>query len=89
MPGLTVLHAVFCLCHVVYTQQQCVVTGGPSVRWTAANTVQPQSFAITTTNDARGLNNTWTLSELCQQNVQIRGDNSNAVLYSQPPNTCM
>ncbi len=36
-----------------------------------------------------GLNNTWTLSELCQQNVQIRGDNSNAVLYSQPPNTCM
>ena len=66
-----------------------VYTGGPSIRWTTANTVQPQSFAITTTNDARGINNTWTLSDLCQQNVQIRGDNSNNVLYSQPPNTCM
>lgn len=51
--------------------------------------MQPQSFAITVSNDARGLNNTWTLSELCQQNVQIRGDNNNAVLYSQPQNTCM
>ena len=66
-----------------------VATGGPSIRWTTANTVQPQGFAITTTNDARGINNTWTLSDLCQQNVQIRGANSNTVLYSQPPNTCM
>ena len=63
--------------------------GGPSITWTAANTTEPQSFAVQVASDARGLNNTVPLSQLCEQNVQVTGDNSNTVLYTQPQDTCM
>jgi hypothetical protein len=65
------------------------VAGGPSITWATANTTQPQSFAVQVASDARGLNNTVLLSQLCEQNVQVTGDNSNKVLYRQPQNTCM
>lgn len=63
--------------------------GGPSITWTTANTTEPQPFAVQVASDARGLNNTVPLSQLCEQNVQVTGDNSNAVLYTQPQDTCM
>ena len=63
--------------------------GGPSITWTAANTTEPQSFAVQVASDARGLNNTVPLSQLCEQDVQVTGDNSNTVLYTQPQDTCV
>lgn len=66
------------------------LVGGPSINWKAAGNAQPESFAIRVSNDARGIENTWPLSAICQQDVQIYGNYSTQnALFTEPPQSCM
>ena len=76
--------------HHVGNVQKLPLAGGPSINWKAAGNAQPESFAIRVSNDARGIENTWPLSAICQQDVQIYGNYSTQnALFTEPPQSCM
>ena len=76
--------------HHVGIIQSLTPAGGPSINWKAAGNAQPESFAIRVSNDARGIENTWPLSAICQQDVQIYGNYSTQnALFTEPPQSCM
>ena len=77
------------LCRRWTLRCELLCAGGPSIKWPAANSTQPQSFSLRVSNDARGINNTFQLSQLCQQGVQVVGANTNQALYTEPQDSCM